>query len=60
MDIEIQNKQSDYPYGYLQLLCVLINCIFDLVVYDKKNLNLVKFFQFSEITAASISILLPV
>lgn len=60
MDIEVQNKQSDYPYGYLQLLIVIINCIFDLVVYDKKNLSLVKFFQFSEITAASISILLPV
>ena len=56
MDIEVQNKQSDYPYGYLQLLCVIINCIFDLVVYDKKTLSLVKFFQFSEITA----ILLPV
>lgn len=60
MGIEVQNKQSDHPYGYLQLLCVLINCIFDLVIYNKKNLGLVQFFQFYEITTTSLSKLVPV
>lgn len=45
-DSEVQNKQSDYPYGYAILLLVITITILDLIIYHADNLPFVQFFNF--------------
>ena len=46
---EIQNRQSDYPYGYIIFVLTLLLFLFDLVIYVPDTLPFVQNFTFYSI-----------